>query len=114
VNVAFNYGSRAEIVRAVRSIMASGIRPEDVDEVTIGAHLDTAGLPDPDLIIRTAGEMRLSNFLLWQAAYSEFWSTDVFWPEFDANHFERALLEFTRRHRRFGGLSETPEPANGS
>jgi undecaprenyl diphosphate synthase len=112
LNVAFNYGSRAEIVRAVRSIVASGLPPDEIDESTIGAYLDTAGLPDPDLIIRTAGEMRLSNFLLWQAAYSEFWCTDVFWPEFDAAHFQRALQEFTHRDRRFGGLSGPPERAN--
>jgi undecaprenyl diphosphate synthase len=109
VNVAFNYGSRAEIVRAVRAIVANGLRPEEINEATIGACLDTAGLPDPDLIIRTAGEMRLSNFLLWQAAYSEFWCTDVFWPEFDAAQFRRALQEFARRQRRFGGLSTTSE-----
>ncbi len=114
VNVAFNYGSRAEIVRAVQSIMKSGMRPDEIDEGTIGEHLDTAGLPDPDLIIRTAGEMRLSNFLLWQAAYAEFWCTDIFWPEFDAMHFQRALQEFSRRQRRFGGLSATPGRANGS
>ncbi len=114
VNVAFNYGSRAEIVRAVRSIMESGKRPDEIDEATICDYLDTAGLPDPDLIIRTAGEMRLSNFLLWQAAYAEFWCTDVFWPEFDATHFQRALQEFSRRQRRFGGLSATPGRAHGS
>jgi undecaprenyl diphosphate synthase len=114
LNVAFNYGARAEIVRAVRSIIAAGVRPEEVDEHTICAHLDTAGLPDPDLIIRTAGEMRLSNFLLWQAAYSEFWATDVYWPEFDAAQFRRALQEFTRRQRRFGGLTATPERADGT
>jgi undecaprenyl diphosphate synthase len=114
LNVAFNYGSRSEIVRAVRTIMASGLQPEEIDETTICSYLDTAGLPDPDLIIRTAGEMRLSNFLLWQAAYSELWCTDVFWPEFDAAHFNQALQEFTRRQRRFGGLSASPERANGS
>jgi undecaprenyl diphosphate synthase len=114
LNVAFNYGSRAEIVRAVRNIVASGLPPDEIDEGTICAHLDTAGIPDPDLIIRTAGEMRLSNFLLWQAAYAEFWSTDIFWPEFDAAHFRRALQEFARRQRRFGGLSAAPGRANGS
>ncbi len=114
VNVAFNYGSRAEIVRAVRSIIESGAHPDEVDEATICRHLDTAGLPDPDLIIRTAGEMRLSNFLLWQAAYAEFWCTDVFWPEFDAAHFKRALEEFSGRQRRFGGLTANPERAHGS
>jgi undecaprenyl diphosphate synthase len=114
LNVAFNYGSRAEIVRAVRAIVASGLPPEEIDEATICTYLDTAGLPDPDLIIRTAGEMRLSNFLLWQAAYSEFWCTDVFWPEFDAANFRRALQEFARRQRRFGGLSAPPERVSGS
>jgi len=104
VNVAFNYGSRSEIVRAVRRIVAQGIDPTDVDEDLISMNLDTSGLPDPDLIIRTAGEARLSNFLLWQAAYAEYWSTEVFWPDFDVGKFRTALEEFGGRQRRFGGL----------
>lgn len=107
VNVAFNYGGRAEIVRAVHRIVEEGIPPEQIDEELISAHLDTGGLPDPDLIIRTAGELRLSNFLLWQAAYAEYWCTDAYWPDFDVAKFKQALYEFGRRQRRFGGLSTT-------
>lgn len=105
LNVAFNYGGRAEIVRAVQRIVAQGLSPSAVDDALISAHLDTAGLPDPDLIIRTAGEMRLSNFLLWQAAYAEYWCTEIYWPDLTATHFRRALYDFSRRQRRFGGLS---------
>lgn len=105
VNVAFNYGARGEIVRAVQRIVAQGIAPEDVDEDLISANLDTSGLPDPDLIIRTAGEVRMSNFLLWQAAYAEYWSTDVCWPDFGDETFKEALAEYGRRRRRYGGLS---------
>ncbi|MPZ13941.1 MAG: di-trans,poly-cis-decaprenylcistransferase [Chloroflexi bacterium] len=104
LNVAFNYGARSEILRAVRRIVARGVPPELVDEQSIGDNLDTAGLPDPDLVIRTAGEMRLSNFLLWQAAYAEFWATNVYWPDFDVAEFTRALRAFGLRRRRFGGL----------
>jgi undecaprenyl diphosphate synthase len=105
VNVAFNYGSQAEIVRAVRRIVAKGIAPEDIDANVISSHLDTAGIPDPDLIIRTAGEMRLSNFLLWQAAYAEYWCTDVYWPDFDSDRFKQALRDYGSRERRFGRVS---------
>ncbi|HZT06601.1 MAG TPA: isoprenyl transferase [Chloroflexota bacterium] len=104
VNVAFNYGSRSEIVRAVRRIMAQGVDPSDVTEEVISTNLDTSGMPDPDLIIRTAGEIRLSNFLLWQAAYAEYWATDVYWPDFDVGKFRSALDEFGRRQRRFGAV----------
>jgi len=104
LNVAFNYGGRSEIVRAVQRIVAAGVSPSDVTEELITAHLDTAGLPDPDLIIRTAGEMRLSNFLLWQAAYAEYWSTPIFWPEFDREYLYQALSDFANRQRRFGSL----------
>lgn len=113
LNVAFNYGSRAEIVQAVRRIVSCEVNPSEVDETTIAAHLYTAGLPDPDLIIRTAGEMRLSNFLLWQAAYAEFWCTEVYWPDLSPELFQVALHEFSRRQRRFGGLS-APARANGT
>lgn len=112
LNVAFNYGGRAEIVRAVQRIVAQGVAPEGIDDELISANLDTSGLPDPDLIIRTAGELRLSNFLLWQAAYAEYWSTDVYWPDFDVEKFKEALSEYGRRRRRFGGLSATGR-ANG-
>jgi len=104
LNVAFNYGARAEIVRAVRRLLADGATPDAIDEQAITEHLDTGGMPDPDLIIRTAGEMRLSNFLLWQAAYSEFWCTEVFWPDFNVQRYREAILEFGRRQRRFGAL----------
>jgi undecaprenyl diphosphate synthase len=104
LNVALNYGGRAEIVEAVRKIIREGVRPEDVTEEMISAHLYTAGLPDPDLIIRTAGEMRLSNFLIWQAAYAEYYSTPVLWPDFDRAELEKALDAYAHRERRFGRL----------
>jgi undecaprenyl diphosphate synthase len=106
VNVALNYGGRADIVDAVRDIVQSGARPEDISEDTISANLSTAGQPDPDLIIRTAGEMRLSNFLVWQAAYAEYYSTPTLWPDFGREELLRALLAFQARHRRFGTLTE--------
>lgn len=102
--VAFNYGSRTEILDAVRRMLADGVAPERVDESLFATYLDTAGIPDPDLIIRTAGEMRLSNFLLWQAAYSEFYCTSVLWPDFDELEVEKALQSYARRERRFGRL----------
>ena len=102
LNVAFNYAGRTELVDAFRRLVASGIAPEAVDEKTISAALYTAGLPDPDLLIRTGGEQRLSNFLIWQSAYAEFYWCDVLWPDFDADAFDAALLEFARRTRRFG------------
>jgi len=107
--VAFNYGSRAEIAHAARHlaerVAAGELLPEDVTEAAISGALDTAGLPDPDLIIRTSGEMRLSNFLLWQAAYSEFYFCDLLWPDFDEAAFDAALDCFGARERRYGGLS---------
>ncbi|MGI5836087.1 MAG: isoprenyl transferase [Chloroflexota bacterium] len=106
LNVAFNYGGRAEIVQAVRRIMQDGIPAESVTEELIGLYLYTSGLPDPDLIIRTGGEMRLSNFLLWQAAYAEYYSTPVFWPDFSKDDFHEAIEEYGRRHRRFGALGK--------
>lgn len=104
VNVALNYGGRAEIVNAVRRIIREGASPEEITEGLITSHLYTAGAPDPDLVIRTGGEMRLSNFLLWQAAYAEYWSTPVFWPDFGKDEFHEAILEYGRRQRRFGAL----------
>lgn len=107
--VAFNYGSRDEIVRAARRIAADvakgKLRPEEVCEATIEAALDTAGLPPPDLLIRTSGEQRLSNFLLWQTAYTEFVFLDAFWPEFDKAMLEAAIRQYQQRDRRFGGAS---------
>ncbi|MGQ9523864.1 MAG: isoprenyl transferase [Armatimonadota bacterium] len=108
LNLAINYGGRAEIVDAVRKLMSSGATPEVVDENAIASALYTAGQPDPDLLIRTAGEQRLSNFLLWQMAYSEIYVTDVLWPDFDKRHLYEAILDYQRRTRKFGGLeSET-------
>jgi undecaprenyl diphosphate synthase len=105
LNVAFNYGARQEIARAVRRLLAQGVSAEDVTEDVIDQHLDTAGLPDLDLVIRTGGEMRLSNFLLWQAAYAEYYSTPICWPDFGREELYQAFAEFGRRVRRFGGLS---------
>lgn len=107
LNIAFNYGGRADIVDAVRAIVRKGIPPDEIDEAMISAHLSTAGLPDPDLIIRTAGEMRLSNFLIWQAAYAEYYSTPTLWPDFDREALYQALLAYQQRQRRFGGLPST-------
>jgi len=104
LNVAFNYGGRAEMVDAVRRIIQDGVPPEAVDEVLISRYLYTAGLPDPDLIIRTSGEMRVSNFLIWQGAYAEYYVTPVYWPDFDKDEFYKALAEYARRERRFGRI----------
>lgn len=102
LNVAFNYGGRAEIIDAVRHIMQDGLKPEDVSEDVFARYLYTGGLPDPDLIIRTGGEHRLSNFLIWQAAYAEYYATPTFWPDFDKEELRRALQDFDDRDRRFG------------
>ena len=111
LSLAWNYGGRADIVEAVKRIAASGIPPEEIDESVVSAHLATAELPDPDLIIRTAGEMRISNFLLWQAAYSELCFVPAYWPDFDIEHIDDALLTYSRRTRRFGAI---PEEKSGS
>jgi len=102
LNVAFNYGGRAEIIHAVRRLIDAGVRSEDLDEDVFASYLHTAGMPDPDLIIRTAGEMRLSNFLLWQAAYAEYWSTPTHWPDFGKEEYYGALCAYSQRKRRFG------------
>ena len=102
LNVAFNYGGRQEIVAAVRKIIDSGAQPDDVDESLIGRHLYTSGGSDPDLIIRTGGEFRISNFLLWQCAYAEFHSTATLWPDFGECDVARAIGEYASRERRFG------------
>jgi undecaprenyl diphosphate synthase len=104
LNVAFNYGGRAEILDAVRRMIEDHVAPERVDEALFSSYLYTAGLPDPDLIVRTAGEMRLSNFLIWQAAYAEYYTTLTLWPDFDKAELYKALLAFGQRHRRFGKL----------
>jgi undecaprenyl diphosphate synthase len=110
-NIALSYGGRAEIVDACRRILRAGIAPEDLDEAVLGRYLYTSGQPDPDLVIRTGGEMRVSNFLLWQIAYAELVVTDVLWPDFRKRDFLHAVIEFQRRERRFGGVSpkESPE-----
>lgn len=102
VNLALNYGGRDEIVRAVQEIIKEGIPPEKVNEEVISDHLYTNGQPDPDLIIRTGGEIRLSNFLLWQMSYSELYFTDTLWPDFGPEELEKAILECQKRQRRFG------------
>lgn len=104
VNVALNYGGRREIVEAVKRMMQEGVSADQVTEQTLAEYLYTAGLPDPDLIIRTAGEMRLSNFLIWQAAYAEFYSTPTYWPDFGPEELYQALLAYGQRVRKFGGL----------
>jgi len=104
INVALNYGGRAEIVSAVRQIIRNDIPPDQVDETLFGSYLQSAGLPDPDLVIRTAGEMRLSNFLIWQAAYAEYYSTPTYWPDFNEDELRTALAAYAKRQRRFGRL----------
>lgn len=108
LNFALNYGGQREIVEGVREIARrveeGKIQPDEIEEETISAHLLSYGLPDPDLLIRTSGELRLSNFMLWQIAYSELWFSDVYWPEFDGSHLREAVMEYQRRSRRYGGL----------
>ncbi|TAK26224.1 MAG: di-trans,poly-cis-decaprenylcistransferase [Chloroflexota bacterium] len=104
LNVAFNYGGRAEVVRAIRRIVREGVAPESIDESTIDRYLATAGQPDPDLIIRTAGEMRLSNFLVWQSAYAEYFSTPTYWPDFGRANLLAAIDVYSHRTRKFGGV----------
>jgi len=102
LNVAFDYGGRAEIVDAARHIIADGVPADEVTEELISRHLYTAGLPDPDLIIRTSGEMRISNFLIWQGAYAEYYASPANWPDFDKDELYKALRAYTQRERRFG------------
>ena len=108
--IALNYGSRDEITRAVRhmaeDVKKGSLLPEDITEDTISSYLDTRGLPDPDLLIRTSGEERLSNFLMWQLAYTEFYFTDVAWPDFDKAEFVKAIEKYNKRDRRYGGVKE--------
>lgn len=105
VNICFNYGGRAELVDAVRQIIADGRNPESIDEDLISSYLYTRDLPDPDLVIRTAGEMRVSNFLLWQSAYSEYYSTPILWPDFGRDDLLAALDNYRQRKRRFGRVN---------
>jgi undecaprenyl diphosphate synthase len=108
LSLALNYGGRAEIADAFRSLLrqvqAGVLRPEDVDEACIDAELYTHGLPEPDLLIRTGGEMRISNFLPWQIAYAELWVTPTLWPDFDPAELHAAIADFQKRERRFGGV----------
>jgi len=104
LNIAFNYGGRAEIVDCVKAIIRAGYPADDVTEELISRHLYTAGCPDPDLIIRTSGELRTSNFLIWQAAYAEYYVTPVYWPDFDRAELEKALVAYAARERRFGDV----------
>jgi undecaprenyl diphosphate synthase len=106
LNVAFNYGGKAEILDAVKRIIADGVRPEDVDENLFAGYLSTAGQPDPDMIIRTGNESRISNFMLWQGAYAEWYFTPILWPDFDKEELRKALDEYARRERRFGMTTE--------
>jgi len=106
LNVAFNYGGKAEILDAVKRIIADGVRPEDVDENLFARYLSTAGQPDPDMIIRTGNESRISNFMLWQGAYAEWYFTPILWPDFDKEELRKALDEYARRERRFGMTTE--------
>jgi undecaprenyl diphosphate synthase len=103
--VAFNYGGRDEIVQAIRRMIADGVRAEDVTPELVSSYLYTAGVPDPDLIIRTSGELRISNFLIWQAAYAEWYVTPIFWPDFNKEELRKALWVYAGRDRRFGAVS---------
>lgn len=104
LNIAINYGGRDEITHAVKKIINSGISAEDITEQTISDNLYTAGCPDPDFIIRPSGEYRLSNYLIWQSAYSEYWFSDILWPDFKPKHLEKAIEDYNQRNRRFGGI----------
>ena len=112
-NIALNYSGRAEIVAAARRALESGIAPQDLDEERFSELLYTAGQPDPDLLIRTSGEMRVSNFLLWQIAYAEIWVTDTLWPDFRAQHLLEAVLAYQKRDRRYGGIKPRPALVGG-
>jgi len=104
-NIALNYGGRAEIVEAAKRLLASGVPADELDEQRFAGFLYTAGQPDPDLLIRTSGEMRVSNFLLWQIAYAEIWVTDTLWPDFRKRHLLEAILAYQKRDRRYGGIT---------
>jgi len=105
-NIALNYGGRAEIVDAARAAIAQGVPADQLDEARFASFLYTAGQPDPDLLIRTSGEMRISNFLLWQIAYAEIWVTDTLWPDFRRRHLLEAILDYQKRDRRYGGITQ--------
>jgi undecaprenyl diphosphate synthase len=113
LNIAWNYGGRDEIVYAIERIIRDGIAPEDVNDELVSRYLFTAGVPDPDLVIRTSGELRVSNFLIWQAAYSEWYVTPTYWPDFDREEYRRALEAFAQRDRRYGGVTEAVGNVHG-
>ncbi|MEE0897709.1 MAG: isoprenyl transferase [Acutalibacteraceae bacterium] len=104
LNIAINYGGRDEITNAVKKIVNSGVNAEDITEDLISQNLYTYGIPDPDLIIRPNGEYRLSNYLIWQSAYAEYWFSDILWPDFTPQHLEKAINDYNHRNRRFGGV----------
>jgi undecaprenyl diphosphate synthase len=106
LNIAWNYGGRDEIIQAIQHMMKDGVAPDEVTDELVSRYLYTAGVPDPDLIIRTSGELRISNFLIWQAAYSEWYVTPTYWPDFDKEEYYRALETYSQRDRRYGGVSE--------
>jgi undecaprenyl diphosphate synthase len=114
LNVAFNYGGRDEIVNAIQNIIKDGVRPEDVTEALVSRYLYTAGVPDPDLIIRPSGELRVSNFLIWQGAYSELYVTPKYWPDFDKNEYRHALETYASRDRRYGKVSSKEYEASNA
>lgn len=104
LNIAINYGGRDEIVHAVKRVVTEGIKAEDITEETISNHLYTANQPDPDFIIRPSGEYRLSNYLIWQSAYAEYWFSNILWPDFSTKDLDRAIDDYNKRNRRFGGI----------
>ena len=104
LNIAINYGGRDEITNAVKKIVNSGVNAEDITEDLISQNLYAYGIPDPDLIIRPSGEYRLSNYLIWQSAYAEYWFSDILWPDFTPQHLEKAINDYNHRNRRFGGV----------
>jgi undecaprenyl diphosphate synthase len=107
--IAFNYGGRDEIICAIQKMLEDKVKPEQVSDKMVSDYLFTAGVPDPDLIVRTSGEMRISNFLIWQAAYAEWYVTRTYWPDFDKEELRKALVSYSQRQRRFGRLSECAE-----
>jgi undecaprenyl diphosphate synthase len=115
--IAFNYGGRDEIICAIQRMIREGLPPEEVTDELVSSYMFTAGVPDPDLIIRTSGEMRISNFLIWQAAYAEWYVTPTYWPDFDEEELRKALIAYDQRDRRFGrlapGCSEAPKDSDG-
>jgi undecaprenyl diphosphate synthase len=106
IAIAFNYGGRDEIITAIKNMLKDGVKPEDVDEALVSNYMFTKDLPDPDLVIRTSGELRTSNFLTWQSVYSEWYFPEVYWPDFDEEELRKALEDYAERERRFGGLKE--------